>query len=293
MNPRTMRHLIAFFGLLALPMAARAAEYSETVTRIFPWKAVEGRRSLALDNVFGSIVIEGGSRDTIELTVNEHFTARTPEDLARARREVELEVRDDPSALTLVQGGSWRCPERGKDGDRRHDCPCSVDDRHYEVRFDWTLRVPSAIDLDVSSVNEGAIRITGVRGSLGVRHVNDDVTMESVAGRVDARTVNGALHVAFAAKPEDDCKFGTINGDIDLAFPHGFGADLSFETMNGEVYTDFPFTPAKLPATIERSTVGGRHRHELGRATRATIGGGGIGLACSSINGDIYIRERS
>lgn len=280
---------IAFLGLLAIPLAARAAEYSETVTRTFPWKA---GRSLAVDNVFGSIVVEGGARDTVELTVKEHYEGRSPEDLARARKEVELEVRDDSSMLKLRQGGSWRCPDR-EDGDRRHDCDCNIGDKHYEVRFDWTLRVPASVDLDVSSVNEGAIRITRVKGSLNVRHVNGDVTMESVAGRVDASTVNGALEVTFAAKPEDDCKFGTINGDIDLAFPHGFGAELSFETMNGEVYTDFPFTLAKLPATIERSTVGGRHRHELGRTTRATVGAGGIGLACSSINGDIYIRERS
>lgn len=286
-----------FFGVLAaLALAAATAplaalEQSETVTRSFTLAAVDGRRTLVVDNLSGAITIEAGAGDAVELTLTQTYVARNAAEMARARQEVTLEVVQQPGRLELVQKGPWTC--RGRDHARRGDCCCDHDERDYEVRFDWRLRVPRAVDLEVSDVNEGAIRISGIVGHLDVGHVNDDVTLEGVAGVVAANTVNGELKVDFAALPAGDCDFGTVNGDIELAFPKGLGAELSFTTLNGEVYTDFPFALAKLPPTSRHSKSGGRQHHEVGGRTVATLGGGGIGLACQTINGDITIRERS
>jgi hypothetical protein len=294
---------VAFAGLSGLlwtlffapPLAA--LEQTETVTRSFTLAAVSGARTLVVDNVSGAIDIEAASGDTVQLTLKQTFVARNATEMARARAEVVLEVTENPGRLELVQGGPWRC--KGHERDSHHgrrnsgDCCCHHDDRDYEVRFDWTLKVPRNLDLDVTNVNEGAIRIAGTVGHLEVGHVNDDVTLVRVAGEVDARTVNGELKVDFSALPAGDCRFGTVNGDIDLAFPKGLGAELSFATLNGEVFTDFPFELGKLPATSERSKSGGRSHHGLGGKTAAIIGGGGIDLACETVNGDITIRERS
>jgi len=277
-----------------LPAALAALEQRETVTRSFTLAAVDGHRTLVVDNLSGAIEIEAGSGDTVELTLTQTFVAKSAAEMARARQEVKLEVTEQPGRLELVQDGPWSCKGRGHA--RRGNCCCDhdgTDDRQYEVRFDWKLRVPREVDLEVSAVNEGAIRITGTSGHLEVGHVNDDVTLVRVAGIVDASTVNGKLAVDFAALPAGDCSFGTVNGDIELAFPKGLGAELSFATLNGEVYTDFPFELAKLPPTSTRSKSGGRQHHEVGGRTAATLGGGGIGLACQTINGDITIRERS
>ena len=284
----------AFAGLALVAMATPplvALEQTETVTRSFTLAAVGGQRTLVVDNVTGAIEIEAVAGDRVELSLRQTFVARNATEMARARQEVTLEVTEGPGRLELVQGGPWRC--HGRDRRRHGDCCCDHDDRDYEVRFDWTLKVPQHLDLEVDDVNEGAIRITGTSGHLAVGHVNDDVTLVRVSGIVDANTVNGKLAVDFAALPAGDCSFGTVNGDIELAFPKGLGAELSFATLNGEVYTDFPFELAKLPPTSTRSKAGGRQHHEVGGRTAATLGGGGIGLACQTINGDITIRERS
>ena len=278
--------------LFAPPLAA--LEQRETVTRTFTLAAVSGQRTLVVDNVTGSIDIEAASGDTVELSLKQTFIARNAAGMARARQEVVLEVTENPGRLELVQGGPWRC--QGGERRREGDCCCDHDgraDRDYQVRFDWTLKVPKNLDLEVENVNEGAIRITGTVGHLEVGHVNDDVTLVRVAGEVDANTVNGELKVDFAAAPAGDCRFGTVNGDIELAFPKGLGAELTFATLNGEVYTDFPFELGKLPTTSERSKSGGRNHHAMGGTTAATIGGGGIELVCKTVNGDITIRERS
>ena len=284
--------VVAALAASASPMAA--LEQSETVTKSFTLSAVDGQRTLVVDNVLGSIDIEAADGNAVELTLKQTFVARNAAEMARAREAVILEVVEHPGRLELIQGGPWRCQNR--DRRKQGDCCCGRDghdERRFEVRFDWTIKVPRDLDLEVENVNEGAIRITGTTGHLAVGHVNDDVTLIRVAGEVDASTVNGELRVEFAALPTGDCHFGTVNGDIDLAFPKGLGAELSFATLNGEVYTDFPFELAKPPATSARSKSGGRHRHELGGTTAAIIGGGGIGLACKTVNGDITIRERS
>lgn len=287
------------FAVLAAALAAAAGastpiaalERSETVTRSFTLVAVGGQRTLVVDNVSGAIEIEAIAGDRVELTLKQTFVARNEAEMTRARQEVALEVTEHPGRLELVQGGPWRC--RGGAGGKHRDCCCDHDERDFDVRFDWTLKVPRDLDLKVRNVNDGAIRIAGVVGRLDVGHVNDDVTLLRVAGEVDANTVNGELKVDFAAPPAGDCRFGTVNGDIDLAFPKGLGAELSFATLNGEVYTDFPFETGKLPPTSARSKSGQRNRHQLGGKTAATLGGGGIGLACETVNGDITIRERS
>jgi DUF4097 and DUF4098 domain-containing protein YvlB len=273
--------------LCATLASVDAAEHRETVTRSFTIAGADGTPTLVVDTVEGAIDVQGSSGGTVELTLVQTYRADSAEDLAKARSEVQLEVTDEPGRLELVQGGPWRCR------DKRKDCWCCNEDRNYQVRYDWTLRVPKHVEVELRAVNDGAIRVRGMEGRLAVRHVNDDVTLEGAKGPVSAETVNGALTVDFVSGPAGDCRFGTINGDIDLVFPKGFGAELSFATMNGEVYTDFPFVLGKLPATTERKTSGNRKRYELGRSTRATIGKGGIGLQCDTLNGDIHIRERS
>jgi hypothetical protein len=302
---------LVFLTVLALAQPARASEKnwlreSATVTKQFTLVDASGRRELVIDNVIGAIDVRAGSGDRVELTLKQTWSAEDAAEMAEAKREVELEVSEVPGKLELRQGGSWRC--RGKhgkptDGDDWDDdgCCCNNgwDDRDWEVRYDWTLVVPKNVDLTVKSVNDGAIRVEGVAGKLRVRHVNDDVTVVNVAGRVDAKTVNGELKVDFASLPIGDSSFATVNGDIELGFPKGLGAELTFATLNGDVYTDFPFTLAKNPPpppppTAEREH-GGRGRgshHEIGRRTAATLGSGGVAIDCDTVNGDITIRER-
>ena len=299
----------AALGAAALALSAPAAagqknwlRETATVQKEFTLADGSGRRELVIDNVIGSIDVRVGSGDRVAVTVKQTFEALDAAEMAEARREVELEVRDNPGKLELLQGGPWRCSSkrnRNHDGDgdwdRDSSCCCNDrDDRDWEVRYDWTVTVPKNVDLTVKSVNDGAIRVEGVSGRLRVRHVNDDVTVTGVAGRVDARPVNGELKVDFASAPAGDSSFATVNGDIELGFPKGLGAELTFDTLNGDVYTDFPFTLAKNPpppppAVSER----GRKRHELGRKSAATLGNGGVAIDCDTVNGDIRIRERS
>ena len=165
----------------------------ETIRKTFDLGA--GGKSLQLDNVNGNIEITGSDSNQVELVVNKTIRAKTDAKLEDARREVTLDVKHNGGALELYVDGPFRC----RCGDRR-----SVNfQRHpgYSVRMDFELRVPRNVDLQVSTVNEGQVRIRDVKGSYDVSNVNGGIEMTSVAGSGSAHTVNGAVKVSFTENP--------------------------------------------------------------------------------------------
>ena len=54
-----------------------------------------------VDNLNGSIEIEGGSGDTVELTLTQTFVAKSAAEMTLARQEVTLEVSEQPGRLEL------------------------------------------------------------------------------------------------------------------------------------------------------------------------------------------------
>jgi hypothetical protein len=268
---------------LALAAAAPAAalEGTDVVRREFAFAGAG--RTLSIDNVFGPVTVRAGGGERVVVVIRRTWSADDAAALERAKREVTLEVRESPERLELEQDG----PFRREDG-RRH----GWDDPGYEVEWAWEVTVPAGVALEAATVNGGALVIEGVRGPVSASNVNGGVRLSGLGGRASASTVNGDLEADFEAVLAAPAKFSTVNGEIELAFPRGLGAELAFETLNGEVYTDFPFESAAVPAAVERE--GGRSgaRYRLGRDTVVRLGGGGPRLACSTVNGDIVIRER-
>lgn len=269
---------LAAVALLAVAGAAGAVEATETLRRSFTVPAAAGERSIEVDNVFGSVRVRGGDGDRVEIVVTQKLRADDAEALARARAEVRLEVVEAAGRLELVQDGPFR-----RDHARRHRDP------GYEVSWDWEVTVPRGADLEVSTVNGGEVRVIDVRGRLDAANVNGDVRLEEVGSVTEAATVNGDVEVVFAETLTGPAEFATVNGEIDLAFPRGFGAELEFSTLHGEVYTDFEVGSGPTPARVESS---GKGHWRIGRDSVVVLGGGGPRLECSTVNGDILIRER-
>jgi hypothetical protein len=274
-------------GAAALQADAFPHQATAAVRESYTLAAVEGRRFLLIDNVTGSVTVRAGAGDRVEVAIAQTFRAATPAALERARREARLTVESEPGKLALVQDGPFRCDRSS----HRFLCDAFEDEREWEVEFDWTVTVPASLDLEVRNVNGGEVSVAGVRGRIRAANVNDAVSLAEVAGDVSASTVNGPLTVTFAALPASDMEFSSVNGEVDLAFPKGFGAELYAKTLNGEVLTDFPhqtLAPRRV-AAAEDPQHGPRRRFEAG-AIR--IGAGGPKLQCSTVNGDILIRER-
>ncbi len=257
----------------------------ETVRKSFPLGGGAARQSLAIDNVFGSIEVKGTEGNAVELVAKKTLRADTQAKLELARKEVTLDITDQPGTLKFYVNGPFRC--QCEDGCRASHW----DDPGYTVIWDFELRVPRNVDLDLRTVNSGDIRVADVTGDYSVRNVNGTVEMTNVAGSGSVHTVNGKVRVTFRENPRESSSFATVNGGVDLYFSHNLSADLRLKTFNGGIYTDFPVTALPSPGIEERHE-GSKVVFRASRYTDARIGTGGPQIKIETLNGDIRILEK-
>ena len=196
---------------------------------------------------------------------------------------MQLQASGSGNTIDIYVDGPFRCQVEGCKGYRWRDLG-------YEVRFDFSLRVPRRSDVTLKTVNEGDVTLRDVGGRFEVSNVNGAVRLENVAGGGEADTVNGELCATFVRAPVSACAFTTVNGDVSLAFPAGLAADFKFKTMNGEAFSDFAVTPL-APEPIEAKTRNGRFVYKREGFTAVRVGRGGPEVRCETLNGDIVVRK--
>ena len=253
----------------------------ETIRKTFSLSAAH--KTLEVDNVFGSIVVTGGAGDQVQLVVEKTIRAESAERMAAAKKEVKLDITEQPDLLKLYVDGPFRCHCDGCDG--WHG------DRGYSVKMDFTLQVPRNVDIKLRTVNSGRVQVTDVTGSFSVRNVNGGIEMANIAGSGHARTVNGPVKVTFRENPRETSDFGTVNGNVELSFVRGLAADFRFKTFNGNIYSDFEMTSLP-PRPVQAEQHNGHFRFRSDRFTGGRVGSGGPEIKADNLNGDIRVLER-
>jgi hypothetical protein len=248
-----------------------------------------GTRVLDVDNVTGFIEVVGSQSDQVQLVVNKTIRAESKERMEAAKKEVTLDVTEQPDLVKLYVNGPFRC---NCNCDCGNDCSGWRGDRGYLVKMDFQLQVPRSIALKLETVNSGHINVRDVIGNFSVSNVNGGIEMQNVGGgAAHAHTVNGPLKVVFRDNPKENSDFGSVNGSIDLYFVRGLSADFRFKTFNGGVFTDFPMTSLPVqPASAE--THNGKFVYRSDRYTGGRIGSGGMEVKVNTLNGNIRILEQ-
>lgn len=255
----------------------------ESITKSFPLPPSAERRSVTVDNVWGSIHVVGGSSDQVQLIAKKTIRAESKDKLELAKKEVTLDTSQQGSALKFYVNGPFRCQCDGCNGFHEHE--------GYIVKYDFELQVPRDVDLTAHTVNDGDVKVQDVAGQYSVRNVNGSVEMTNVAGSGLAKTVNGELKVLFRGNPQTNSSFASVNGDIDLYFLPKLSADMRFKTFNGEVFSDFEMSalPPRQPLEQHQN---GKFVFHADRYSGGRIAAGGPEIQVETLNGDIHIRER-
>jgi DUF4097 and DUF4098 domain-containing protein YvlB len=163
----------------------------------------------------------------------------------------------------------------------------------YDVRFDFTIRVPRDARLRLCTINGGDLIVNGTEGGFDVDNVNGRIEMNGVAGAGRAHTVNGPVKVTFTANPTEASSFKTVNGNVDVSFIDGLSADFAMKTFNGGLFTDFDVQPlaGKAPAAPERRE--GKFVYRANDFTRVRVGRGGPEMSFETLNGNVHaLRSR-
>jgi Putative adhesin len=221
---------------------------NETFLKTYP---LASGGSFLLENVNGSVRVEGWQRDEVEVRAVKS-SMNDPRDLERVR----IEVCSQPGQVAV----HTRYPEG----------------QGVEVAVEYVVHVPYRVLLgDVETVN-GSVVVRGVEGGGALRSVNGNVEVFNSSGRFSAKTTNGDLHLELRRLVDGGpMNIETVNGSVVLGLPSNAQADLRILSMNGDFSSELPVvSTARRPSS---------------RTFSARLGSGGGQISVRTVNGGIRL----
>lgn len=276
--------VLAGLGLCLVQLQASAQEFKHHTSQRFTVSDAS-KSVLAIYNISGSIKIEGYAGNQVQVEVDETLTSRDQEDLDYVKKEYKLGFDQIGDSIICYTAAPYDTRPRRNYNNRG-------DGRHYNIKLEYTVKVPFNMNLRVGTVNAGDIAVKDVYGSLKVSNVNGSIAIANAKGITNASTVNGSVTITYAAIPTGDSRYHTINGKLDVSYPEALSADVEFKSMNGKFYTDFTNVeamPGKVIKTEEKNARGTVYK--LSKNSTVRIGSGGRTFSFETLNGNIYIKK--
>lgn len=288
------RHLIL---VMCLPMLANAQSYSDKITRELKFEKATASNTLILANINGSMKVQGYDGDKILIEAERTIKAKTETRLEQGKQEMQLKQIDRVDTLIVYVGGG--CQRFGyNNGKKRHDgwsyrwdCDNGDCNPPYDYTFNFTVKIPAGINVEVSTVNNGNVVVENVKGKVKAENVNGAIRLTGLSGPTYASTINGDVDVEYSRNPSEDSRYYSLNGDINALFMKGLAATMTFKSFNGALYTNVPRLEG-LPAAIERKQdKEGINLKVL--SNRFKVGAGGAVLDFETFNGDAIVKEKN
>jgi hypothetical protein len=279
---------LASILLLSGFCTSQAQEGKQTIRKSFSPETGTSTPIVIIKNIMGDVTVEGYSGKTVEMVVEEEYTAKNEADKAKMKSRIGLVTRVSGDTIEIKIDCLNKKPEC--------DCGCNWNDDHIDGRFhhDMTIKVPSTAKVKASTVNDGEMLVTGVKHVIAANNVNGNVKVEKAAQVEHAATVNGSVNVELTEQPAQVLSCKTINGEITILAPAKMGASISFKSMHGDFYTDFDDTkamPSKVQTTQDRKN--NKAKYVLEDKTAVQLNQGGPAIELETLNGDMYVKKRS
>jgi DUF4097 and DUF4098 domain-containing protein YvlB len=244
-------------------------------------RSFSGVQELVIDNVTGAIEVSASTGGSVEVDIEKTLRARSQDRLALAKKEVVLSETQQGGLVRLMVDGPFRCGGG----------TCFHGGEVYDFEFNFKVKVPRNISLDLRTVNKSHILVEGTAGEFRISNVNGGIEMREIEGSGSVHTVNGPVKVTFARNPIGATSFKSVNGTLDVSFRGGLNADVKMKTMNGGMYTDFPVSALPIAASQPEQR-DGKLIYRSNRMTGVRIGSGGPELSFETLNGEVLIRNR-
>jgi len=270
-------------GLCFAQLAANAQEFKQHISKEF----TQQKGAVAICNLNGSVKVEGYSGSKVLIEIDETIRADDQQGLDEAKKEFKLgfDQKQDSVIAYTAEPYDTRPHQRQHDDYHRG--------RDYEVKLEYTVKVPFNSDLYASTVNSGNISVKDVYGTLKVHNVNGSIAIVNAKGTTDARTVNGPVTANYLSNPPDASSYASVNGELNVTYPPRLSVDVQFKSMNGQFYTDFQDTEV-LPSRVVKSETknGNGTVYKLSKNSDVRFGSGGKIFKFETLNGNIYIKKQ-
>ncbi len=257
--------LVAASLVWAAPAAPRAQQaiHQEEI-QAAPDAVVE------VDNLAGSVVVNGWSRDRVKVTGT----------LGRGAERLEVEGSGSRIRIRVVLPES-----RGERRERRIE------------GSDLTISVPTGSRLKVNTVS-AAVEVSGIEGQAGVQTVSGAVLLKGRVCRAEINTVSGSIDMD-AVEGLEEANLNTVSGHLAIDATRLDGGSYRLNTLSGDVTVR---NAGGLAADWNVSTFSGQIDNEIGppaeRTSQYAPGqsvtfstGGGSEIALNTFSGRIQIRR--
>lgn len=234
---------------------------------------------LEISNIWGGVRVRTGNTNEIVVSITELRSAPDQEMFDLSLERIYLDVETDSNSVTILVG------DRDNRWDRMSHC------RSCRVDYQFDVVVPPNSVIDVGTVMDGLVDVSGVTGVVSASNVNGSVTVDKIRNCDNINSVNGRVKIGFSTAPIRDCEIQTVNGHITLNMPDDTSLDVTADLFNGEIQSDFPMDALSYPATVEHVVEDGRNQYRIQKLSGVRIGAGGPTYTIASINGDIRIRR--
>lgn len=293
-----MRWYVLWLLMHLLSLAVIAQKETKTITKELSFPAGSTKNLLVVDNINGSIHLEGYNGNSIMVEVKQTITAKMAENIQKGWQEITLGVIQKEEIIYLYM--DYPCsnvnPASITKEDLRNDKSFNWNNHcrwnpSYDYTLDFTIKVPNNTDIDISTINQGDIQVANVNGKIKVNNVNGGIKVDGIANSIHAHTINGDLILNYLKNPTTDSKYYTLNGDIKAGFIKGLAAKVYFKSFNGDFFTKIDEIK-KLPVEIEKSAGKGNGiSYKIGGRSAIQIRSGGPELNFETFNGDVYLSE--
>ena len=265
-------------------MSAATAMSAATVSEQNTWQETyavsTASPKLVISNIWGNVTVRTGKSGVISVSAVEHRTAPDRESFDKSYEILGLNIDANESGVSLRVGQS---DERWQRMDRCRGC---------RVDYQFEVEVPPGAQIDVGTVLDGIVDVSGVTGMVSASNVNGPIRIDSIQDCAAISSVNGRVDLGFSKAPSLDCSIETINGDITLGVPSNASMDVALDLFNGEVASDFQVNYFNSPATVEHVVEDGQNMYRIQKLSGVRIGAGGPTYSISSMNGDVRIQEQ-
>jgi len=284
MNAKSLCLPIAVCALL-VAAAAVPVEEKETVRKQFPPMTPGKPMSLLIDNIWGGITVSASARPDIEVVVTKRLIAPSEAMAREFAEKVKLDISQTENHVRLYVDAPFRERDRGFGFD-------DWDMKDSRLVCDYQVSVPAGTRLELKTVMDGDISVTGSSGQFDIQVVTGKATLRGMGGSGSASAIAGDLTASFDRSPSNSCYFRSVSGDVRVSFPGNLSADLYFKTFTGDVFTDFSVT--SLPAVpAKRESRNGKFIYKVNEFYRVRVGKGGPELKFDTLSGDIEIHDRA
>src|ERR1700757_4351756 len=198
-----LRRSVSLSALFIMALAVALAPASRAITKEFNQTyPLQPGGSFELQNVNGTVDVQGWDRDTIEI-----HAVKTAKN-----RESDLDLRSiDADAKRAVVSVATRYPQN----------------EGVEVAVEYTVHVPHCAHVEHLGTVNGTLRVSGVEAVEDLRTVNGNIEVFEGGGAVHAHTTNGNVHLELLRIQDRSGAIAeTTNGSLLLAVPADTHADL-------------------------------------------------------------------